>query len=213
MRPTHPVQALATACRTVGPRPTIGVIHSAPQQMARSTMRTVRLTVALPPRWPGDDDTTIEPPNTDRASTSPCTVKRSACAVACSMRRRNPAGMKRSPSPLGRRNRSSRRSRAMRARTRLFHSGCVTVATRVSSAGHMSSTTRTARKAREWADWLRATRATRHLTQGELARRVGASGFRTVLNWERGMVPGTKYLRALARELRVTTDELLGRIG
>lgn len=96
IRPTHPVHAFATASRTVEPRPTIGVIHSAPQQMARSTMRTVRLTVAPLLVDPGVLVTSSDPPSTDSASTSPWTVRRSAWALTIAIRLRRSDGIQRS---------------------------------------------------------------------------------------------------------------------
>lgn len=56
---------------------------------------------------------------------------------------------------------------------------------------------------------LRSLREQRHMTQGELAERLGV-GRTTVTMWEIGAtMPPTKYLLAIAEALGCTVDELL----
>lgn len=61
----------------------------------------------------------------------------------------------------------------------------------------------------EFGDRLRNYRKAKHLTQQELAERLGVSD-KSVSRWENGSYPDVPLLGPLAKELGVTVDDLLG---
>lgn len=61
----------------------------------------------------------------------------------------------------------------------------------------------------EFADRLRQYRKAKHMTQQELAERLGVSD-KSVSRWENGSYPDVSMLGPLAKELGVTVDDLLG---
>lgn len=61
----------------------------------------------------------------------------------------------------------------------------------------------------EFGDRLRQYRKAKHMTQQELAERLGVSD-KSVSRWENGSYPDVALLGSLAKELDVTVDDLLG---
>ena len=61
----------------------------------------------------------------------------------------------------------------------------------------------------EFGERLKQLRKAKHLTQQELADRLGVSN-KSVSRWESGSYPDIAMLGKLAKELGVTVDDLLG---